>query len=120
MGRRSREKGAAYEREIAATLKRVFPVAARSFGQSRAGDETPDIVGTPWWIECTHGKAPNILGKMRQGRAATAATPSARYRDAHVVVFSRRDRKGDLVTMPLSLFLALAAQAGLGGWKPST
>src|SRR5690606_6910545 len=55
-GRRSRTKGASFEREVARQLRALWPGARRGIGQARSGGETPDVIQTPFWIEAKHRK----------------------------------------------------------------
>jgi len=48
----SRRIGKNFELEIANWLKRWWPDAARSYGQSRRGSDAADVEHTPYWIEC--------------------------------------------------------------------
>ena len=65
-GRRNRKKGVEFERSVANAFKPVFPKARRLFGQSREGDEVPDVGGTPFWIECAKGSTNAIHEKLDQ------------------------------------------------------
>lgn len=106
--RRSRQKGVDFERLVAKTLRRFFPEARRLFGQSREGDEVPDVGGTPFWIECAKGSTNAIHDKLRQGLSATATSPSVEYAGAPVVVISHHGGTGEVMaTMRLEDFLAL-------------
>jgi hypothetical protein len=71
-GRRSRDKGGRYEREIAEALRPLFPRAVRGVGQARASGEIPDVKGTPFWTECKHRQALNVTEALDQ--AATELT----------------------------------------------
>lgn len=53
----SRQKGKRIEREVANTLKKLFPKARRGLTQS-SGTIEPDVVGTPFWVEVKGGKNP--------------------------------------------------------------
>lgn len=108
MSRLSRTKGKVYEQEIARVLRVVYPGARRSYGQARRGHDEPDVVGTPWWVECCHGKAPNIRAKYMQAIAAITAAGTALQGP---LVITRRDREDDLVTLPLDLFMRIIARA---------
>lgn len=53
----SRAKGQRFERDTARFFRRWFPDAQRQTqDQARNGAETPDVKGTPFWIECKHWK----------------------------------------------------------------
>lgn len=65
-GRRNRQKGAEYERDVANAFKLVYPEARREHGQTRDGGDAADVEGTPFWIECTKGEA-SIYDKLEQG-----------------------------------------------------
>ncbi|RMF57070.1 MAG: hypothetical protein D6746_11615 [Bacteroidetes bacterium] len=90
-GRRSRDKGANFEREMARLFREAYPDARRGIGQSRAAGEVPDVDGTPWWVECKRQKAPNIRAAYRQAQEATDGRP--------VLVVTKADREDILVTM---------------------
>lgn len=113
-GRRNRQKGVDFERKIANALKAAFPKAKRLFGQSREGDEVPDVGGTPFWIECAKGSTNAIHDKLRQGLAASASSPSAEYAHAPVLVVSQHGGTGEtMVTMRLIDFVDLAVSADI-------
>jgi Holliday junction resolvase len=49
----SKQKGNRWERECAKFLQRWWPEARRqTYDQSRRGNEQPDVMGTPFWVEC--------------------------------------------------------------------
>lgn len=89
-GRRSRTKGASFERWVAKQLQPIFPGAKRGIGQARASDEVPDVQGTPWWIECKRHKKPSIPAAWRQANEA---------RDGRrIVVITKADYEDALFT----------------------
>lgn len=66
-GKRNRQKGAEYERDVANAFKaNGFPYAKREHGQSRDGGDAPDVSGSPFWVECTKGTK-SIFDKLEQG-----------------------------------------------------
>lgn len=69
-GRRSRNKGAAFEREIARRLRVVWPDARRGIGQARSASEVSDVEGTPYWIECKRCKKVNVKAAIKQAYEA--------------------------------------------------
>lgn len=76
MGRRSRVKGATWERALANFLKGVcWEDAKRGIGQTRAAGEVCDVEGTPLWIEAKVGRRPNIKAALEQAEAATDGRP---------------------------------------------
>lgn len=104
-GRRSRAKGHAFEREVAAAFRPVAPDAERCIAQTRtAAREGCDVEGTPFWIECKVGARPNVLDAMRQ------ATRDRGEDTRPVLVVAKRDRESVTVTMELSAFIALLAK----------
>lgn len=67
MGKRSRTKGAAFERAVAAMLRLVGLDAQRGFQARGGGREEPDVVvSLPLHIECKTGAAPNVWAAWRQ------------------------------------------------------
>lgn len=97
MGKSQKEKGKRGEREAADLLRASFPRHAdriRRGAQSRfGGKDEPDIVGLPFHVEVSAGKAPSPHGKMMQAIADTEG------RDTPIVVLTKRDREEWLVTM---------------------
>lgn len=99
--RRSRRKGATYERDLVSRFKRVVGPRVRRGRQSGGGGaEEPDITGDdmPSWmhVEATHGAAPSVWAKMAQ---AERDDPS---RSAVAVV--RRDGGDEVVAMRWNTF----------------
>ena len=74
LGRRSRNKGAHFECEIVRLLKDagITGIYTTRSRQSRR-DDSPDIDGTLWAIECGTGKAVKPLAKLEQAEAAAVA-----------------------------------------------
>jgi hypothetical protein len=114
----SRNKGAAWERQVANELKPYFPNARRGLGQARSAGEVSDVEGTPWWVECKRMKRCSIEAAWRQAEAATDGRP--------ILVVTRDDRAEALATLmmptgrrlilPWVLLLETLAQ----GWRPSS
>lgn len=106
LGKRSRGKGANWERALANILKAIWPEAKRGIGQSRWGGEVPDVDGSPYWIEAKVGIQPNMRGAMRQAEEASDGRPciavvkdnSANSKPADVWVVMRFDTFVQLVT----------------------
>lgn len=111
-GRSANLRGKSYERAIANVLKKQFPKARRGIGQQREGYEIPDVIGTPFWIECAKGATNAIHDKLRQGLDASKKSPNEEYGGAPVVVFSSHDRSGlHMATMTRDQFMWLLARA---------
>lgn len=66
MGRSERRKGHDFERKVAKDMRTIFPEANRGFQTRGGGKEEPDIVNTPFHIECKTGKRPSLLGAIKQ------------------------------------------------------
>ena len=112
-GRRSRRKGAQYERDLANDLILIWPNAKRGIGQTRSGGEVPDVDGTPYWIEAKRCKRTNIHGAMKQASEATDGRPP--------LAITKRDREPALVTMEYATWFELMlclSEAGLLGKLP--
>lgn len=74
LSRRSRRKGAEFERLLASELRPIYGVKVevkRGIGQTRAGGDCPDVDGTPWWVEAKHRKAVNIPAALAQAAEAS-------------------------------------------------
>lgn len=99
-GRRSRQKGAAFERLIANMLKVLWPEAKRGLGQARSGGEVADAEGTPWWVEAKRWKRCNIQAAYKQAMEATDGRPA--------LVITKDDYGPILVTMHWDSFVQLA------------
>lgn len=115
-GLASRRKGAAGERAVAKELQRIWPEAKRGLGQARSGHEVSDVDGCPYRIECKIGKRPDILGAVRQAKDDAAKSGDKRP----IMVVSKRDREGWLVTVELSemtrLLELVSAVTDKTGW----
>lgn len=68
LGRRSKTKGADFERLIAKRFQAVYADAKRGIGQARSAKEVSDVDGTPWWVECKHRKDVSVPAALRQAR----------------------------------------------------
>lgn len=69
MGKRSRDKGANWERKVAKILATIWPEARRNLSQSRsARREGGDILGTPFHIECKAEKRVDVNAAWRQAQ----------------------------------------------------
>lgn len=85
MGKLSRRKGHAFEREIAAELREMGFNAKRGLSQARGGGaEEADVVGLHGFhLECKRGKKPNPRAALSQAieDAKPGETPVAVVRD---------------------------------------
>ena len=96
MGRMQRRKGAAYERWVAKMFRSVLPGTEVKRGlQSRSGEECPDVTAGLFWVECKHGKLPNVRAALAQavddcpkGRIPIAVIRDNRSIDFCVLRFS--------------------------------
>jgi len=102
-GKLSRNKGATFERLIATELKEVHPGARRGVGQTQSAGNGADVEGTPFWIECKHGKQPNIRAAYKQAIEARKEADDPRP----VLVVSRRDREPIMATLELKTLISL-------------
>ena len=102
VGRRSRQKGAQGERDVANELRVIYPDAARGGllqTQYGRGSNACDVEHTPWWVEVKRGARPNIQGAFEQATDETDGRPP--------LVVSRKDRSVWLATMSLDRFIHL-------------
>jgi len=102
IGRRSRQKGAQGERDVANELRVIYPDAARGGllqTQYGRGSNACDVEHTPWWVEVKRGARPNIQGAFEQATDETDGRPP--------LVVSRKDRSVWLATMSLERFIHL-------------
>ena len=107
MGKKSRTKGARWEREVAIMLRDAMPGAEVKRGwQSRSGSDAPDVDCPCWWIECKVGKRPNLFGALHQ---AEEAAEGDRQKRAPVVV-AKRDREPPVLAMRLDAWLELVGE----------
>lgn len=107
IGRKSKRKGAAGERELAKVLTEAGYESRR--GYQRDGKDIADVIGLPnIHIECKRVERLSIYNAMDQAR-----------RDAKPLelpaVFHRVNNKPWLVTMPIEEWLLLYGLSGLGG-----
>jgi len=100
MGKKSRVKGAGYEREVAQTVSRHLGVnVSRHLGQARDGGQDLDLPG--WAIECKRrARIGNVYDWLQQ------AGDAARDGEAPAVI-ARADNKPSVVLMYLDDWLEL-------------
>ena len=110
-GKRSRNKGASFERLIANHMKTVFPSARRGVGQYQSAGNGADVEGTDYWIECKHGKQPNIRAAYEQARAARKENKD----DRPILVVTRKDRSPIMATVEIQDFIRLLFRANFPG-----
>jgi len=72
MGARSKRKGSAFERAIAADMQHLFGDGVRRGMQDRHIIDECDVEGTPYWLECKVGKCQNPRAALRQAIADSA------------------------------------------------
>jgi len=100
-GRRSRDKGKRGELEACEALAEVWPGLQRTYHQSRAGSDAPDIdgPGCPAWIEVKRQERIAIHAAMEQAFEACRyeGTPVGLARPP--VIVHKRNRGEWLVTM---------------------
>ena len=73
MGKKSRDKGAAWEREVAKMLRAAGVPAKRGLGQARSASEVADVQVDGWWCECkVGGPARYPLKALEQAEEAWA------------------------------------------------
>ena len=110
-GRRNRERGNEFMREVAILFRRWFPDARRGF-QSTDKDNCPDVIKTPFYVECKRSKKPysqNALCKFY----GIAYNKMALWRDEDgnpdmpVMVITRVDKQKPIVWATSSLLIDL-------------
>lgn len=109
-GKKSRNKGAGFEREVATELRDPYPKAKRGLGQARAAGEVPDVEGTPYWLELKcYARAINVRAVMAQAEQAAAEHAVREGLPARlpVVIARKTGMRPDLVTMRMADWLAL-------------
>lgn len=106
LGRRSRTKGATFEREISRALSEIMPDEKINRGiQSRfGGREYADVVCPFFHIECKRGKKTNIKAALRQAIDDMGDQPQM------PVAITRDDREPGMVTMLLDDWLELVRE----------
>lgn len=103
MGRMQRTKGRVFERWVARVLRPLFGEHVKRGFQSRSGRDAPDVDGTPFHVECKHGKLVNLRAALKQAQAATDGRP--------VVVIAKDNRTAPVVLMLLADWMAMQGVA---------
>lgn len=107
MGAHQRAKGARGEREAAALLRRLYPLADRRPMQARgAARDGCDVEGTPWHVEVKRGARPALLAALAQAERDTDGRPA--------LVLARQDREPWVAMMRWEDFAKLVEAAGAG------
>ena len=105
-GKLSRNKGKAWEREIARRMRELgFPDAKRGW-QSRAGTDAPDVDGTDWWIEAKHHIKVNYRAALKQAVEDSTAAGDPRP----PLVIAKDNREDAVVHMRWADFQMLLIQ----------
>ncbi len=100
-GRRSRRKGASFERWVVRRFREVFgTMQVRRGFQSRSGREAPDVDTPHFWIECKREKSTNPKSALQQ------AADAARKGYAPLAV-CKDDRREPIVALYLEDFIDL-------------
>lgn len=88
MGKASRDKGAAWEREVAKMLRAAGVPAKRGLGQARSASEVADVQVEGFWVECkVGGPARYPLKALEQANdALTAASAGGPITRAPVAI----------------------------------
>jgi Holliday junction resolvase len=113
MGRKSRDKGATGERELARELSALLGVEARRGCQYHGGPESPDVVADipDVHIECKRTERLRLYEAIEQAIAdAGAKVPVVAHRQNHQpwVVIARLE---DLPRLATQIYLTLAENA---------
>lgn len=104
MGKLQRRKGAAYERWVANMFRNVLPEHDVKRGlQSRGGSEVPDVDAGMFWVECKHGRLPNVRKALAQ---SVADCPKGRIPMAVI----RDNRSVDFCVLRFADFLELVKE----------
>lgn len=113
IGRSSKRKGKAYEKEVAEYLAEVFPAATPGSRQQVRTEFLPDVANTPYWIECKSRMSTNPKQALKQ--AEQEATDSGDNREG--IAFCKdppiAGRKNEYVTMRVHTFIELLRKAFL-------
>ena len=100
-GRRSRTKGASYERELVHVFRDAMPGAEVKRGLQPRGahqDSVPDVDCPIYWVEAKRGKKPNPRAALKQAEADT---------DGRIPVAVIRDDETAFVVMRLEHWLPM-------------
>ena len=86
-------------------MSELWPGCRRGLEQTRGAD-SPDVTGSPLWIECKRGAKLNLWAAFDQARSDLKKSKSKKY--IAPVVIARRDRDRQwLVTMAWDLFKSM-------------
>jgi hypothetical protein len=104
-----RQKGHAWEREVASILRGGLPSCVsddiRRGHQSADGAREPDVTCPGMWIECKRGKRIGLFDALTQAESAAHAKPG---RDGLMpVVIAKRDRERPVAMLSLDHFVEL-------------
>ncbi len=107
-GRRSRIKGAVWERTLVRMFRDIMPGEDIKRGlQYRSGQEACDVDVPCFWLEAKHHNRTNIKAALRQ---AIETAPKGRW----PIACCKDDRQPPIVAMLLDDFLELIEQWWIG------
>lgn len=105
---KQRQKGSAYEREVAGKLSAVYPTARRGDNSK----QQPDVEGTPFWLECKRRGAQDFCAPYRwMDQAVEGKQRAGDQRPPALLV--RLDHQPTMVVMRLEDWMSLAAGNGI-------
>jgi len=96
MSKKSRTKGAAFEREVAVAMRAVWPDARRGGHDQHSKFGSPDVDGTPFFVECKRYARvlrSTVLGAFQQADAAAKRAGDPRP----LLVVTRADKERAVV-----------------------
>lgn len=98
MSMMQRRKGKTWERAVATMLRPLFGDSVKRGFQSRSGRDGCDVEGSPFWVECKHGRLVNLRAALAQ---------AIRDTDGRIpIVIAKDDRTDPVVLMRLADWLA--------------
>jgi len=110
MSKMQRDKGKRFEQLIAKEMRKVFGGHVRRGWQARDGKDAPDVVGTPFWIECKHHKKVNIKAALKQAKDDCVLSTNP---NIPPLAICKDDREEPIVAMYLSDFIRLMEETNV-------
>ena len=104
MGKKSREKGARFEREIAREFREIFGNDSRRGYQYRDGAEAGDVLNPVFFIECKRQQRCNIKAALKQ------AFEKCNDKTKYPIAVTRDDNDRSIVSMDLEDFKDLVGE----------
>lgn len=106
MGANSRDKGHGFERRTANYFKSIGFKNAKRGRQEQSGEYCPDVIGTPFFIECKSYKT-SLPQSIHSLHAKYSKQRDKYNKSMPVIIVTKLNNQGEMVSISMEDFLEL-------------